>query len=144
MIQAIKKWRALDNLVTDAANEAKDNVKYLITLDKYVDVLYTGNWDEVAEVLPSLMTNIKIMMQISRHYNTFDRMTTLCWRVTNQLINFCKAQISHGEKLWDRPTDVVLDDMRKAKWLYVKWLEAYENVKNRTVLIQVTFSGQKD
>jgi len=140
---AIKKWRALDNLVTDAANEAKDNVKYLITLDKYVDVLYTGNWDEVAEVLPSLMTNIKIMMQISRHYNTFDRMTTLCWRVTNQLINFCKAQISHGEKLWDRPTDVVLDDMRKAKWLYVKWLEAYENVKNRTVLIQAP-TGEED
>jgi len=129
-------WRSLDNKITDAGNEAKDNVKFLSTLDKYVDVLYNGSIEDVEDILPPLMTNVKMMQKISRFYNSSERMTTLCWRITNQIIVNCKKQIMTGGRLWDQDPDTVCEKMRSAQRLYINYLTAYEDVKNRTVLVK--------
>ncbi len=36
------EYTRLDSLLTDKLNEAKDNVKYLTTLEKFIDPLYNG------------------------------------------------------------------------------------------------------
>ena len=61
----MKRWTALVNEMTDALNEAKDNVKYLTSLEKYTECLYTGGGPPaVMEVLPALVNNIKMMITV--------------------------------------------------------------------------------
>ena len=39
----LQTWKELDSRITDCTNEAKDNVKFLYTLEKYADPLYKCN-----------------------------------------------------------------------------------------------------
>lgn len=38
-----KVWKELDLRLTDAANESKDNVKFLSTLEKTLEPMYEGS-----------------------------------------------------------------------------------------------------
>lgn len=132
--KTLKRWRVLDNDITDAANEAKDNVKYLGTLDKYMQVLYHGTTEEVIESLQPLLHNVKMMQQISRYYNTEERMTTLFVKITNQMIANCRANIMKAGKPWDQNPEKLVQNMKGCLKLYECYLEQYEATKNKVVL----------
>ena len=90
---ATSNWRGIDNKITEQLSEAKDNVKYLQTLEKYLEPLYVGNPETIKETLPALMNSIKMIHTIARYYNTTERMTGLFIKITNQMITNCKYNI---------------------------------------------------
>lgn len=65
--RVVKRWKILDNAITDANNEAKDNVKYLSTLEKYIEPLRTGTPETILDSLPGLLNNIKMMVRAPKH-----------------------------------------------------------------------------
>jgi len=64
-------------------NEAKDNVKCLSTLEKFIEPLYDGSNQEIIDMLPSLMNAVKMVHTISRYYNTNEKLTQLFIKITN-------------------------------------------------------------
>lgn len=133
--EILRDWKRFDHGITNGANEAKDNVKYLTTLDKYCQPLYSYNTlDDISAGFPALLTNMKMVCKISRYYNTSERLTAMCASISYQLVKVARGWISGGESLWRAaPLDVV----RKSKEcieLYEAYLTAYNKVKHKVML----------
>ena len=127
----LKKWKQLDNQITDAANEARDNVKYLSTLEKYTDPLYHGSVQAIQDGLPGLMNNVKMMHTIARYYNTTERMTRLFCKITNQMISNCKSGILDHGKLWDQPIPQLITSLENCLHLNEYYQDQYRQTKEK-------------
>uniref|UniRef100_A0A672TUG5 Dynein axonemal heavy chain 5 n=1 Tax=Strigops habroptila TaxID=2489341 RepID=A0A672TUG5_STRHB len=91
-----------DGSITIAANEAKDNVRYLYTLDKFFGPLAKASPVTMMEYIPSLMNTVCMIYCTSLYYNTSECMTSLLLKITNQMINTCKTYLCEGvSKIWD-------------------------------------------
>ncbi len=79
----LMSWKSVDIKITEALNEAKDNVTYLTTLAKLIEPRYSGTPQQISETLPALMNSVKMIHTIARYYNTTEKMTQLFMKITN-------------------------------------------------------------
>jgi dynein heavy chain len=62
--------------------EAKDNVKFLSTLERHFkNLTATADFNVAIEIIPSMMNALRMVWIISRHYNTDQRMVPLMERI---------------------------------------------------------------
>ena len=129
----IVTWAELDRRVSDAANEARDNVKYLSTLDQYLGPLQTSDPVAMKELLPNLINSIRMIHTISRYYNTSERMTSLFVKVTNQMIKSCRAYIMQGSsgKVWDQDENDLLQRIQGCIGLKTEYQDQFRKARDK-------------
>ncbi|KAJ1563094.1 Dynein heavy chain 5, axonemal [Cladochytrium tenue] len=129
----LNTWKDLDNRVTDAANESKDNVKYLYTLERFYEPLYNCDPLGMIPAIPGLINAIKMIYSISRYYNTSERMTSLFVKVTNQMITSCKEFIykDGGSKLWDQDRTELVKKLNDCMKLNEAYQRCFHETKKR-------------
>ncbi len=98
----LRRWKQMDIDIMEAAVEAKDNIKYLVTLERFIEPLYSGTPVTILDTLLALMNSIKMIYTISRYYNTTEHLTSLFTKITDQVIENCKQYILNlGESVGD-------------------------------------------
>eukprot|EP00760_Papus_ankaliazontas_P006643 PhM_4_TR1311/c1_g1_i1/m.52782/K10408/DNAH; dynein heavy chain, axonemal len=134
-----QRWPELDAHLTEALSETKENVKYLNSLEKYFEIISTQTPRVIMNILPALMSNIKMMYTIARYYSTKERMTTLFIKITNQLIQGCKKTLnpnpSQKNRLWDQCNNTeslhrLLDDLQACLDLSAFYRDEYDRAKS--------------
>uniref|UniRef100_A0A1I8FY30 Dynein heavy chain 5, axonemal n=1 Tax=Macrostomum lignano TaxID=282301 RepID=A0A1I8FY30_9PLAT len=131
--KSLKTWFEMDRRITDNANEAKDNVKFLYTLDEHCMPLYHSDPVKMVDMIPKLINGIRMIHSISRYYNTSERMTSLFVKVTNQMITACKSYISQGgsETIWSQPTADVISQLKDCIRLNEEYQACFQRTKQK-------------
>ena len=125
----VGRFQGLDTRVTDVLNEVKDNVKYLTTLEKFVEPMYAADPARMIATVPGLISAIRIMHSIARHYNTSEKMTSLFTRITNQMILCCRSYLEKGGSVWDQDTNAVISKLRTCQQLNQAYQAEYRSTK---------------
>lgn len=73
--------------------EAKDNVKFLTTLERHFKHISEGSFQTILESIPSMINGLRMVWVISRHYNTDDRMAPLMEMIAETLAKRVRDEV---------------------------------------------------
>jgi len=63
--ELLRRWKQIDVTVTESANEAKDNIKYLSSLQRFVAPFYDGTVGTMTDAIPALVNSVKVCKLLS-------------------------------------------------------------------------------
>jgi len=118
----------LRNLIHREAVAAEDNLKFLLCLEEPCQGLVAAHPQEIPALLPPILNCIRMVWNISRFYNTPERVTVLLRKLSNAIIVRCTAVISL-EDVFSGEVDDVMETLRQSIQAIESWKQLYEVTK---------------
>jgi dynein heavy chain len=115
--------------------EAKDNVKFLTTLERHFKNISNarGSLLPISDTLPTMMTAIRLVWVVSRHYNTDKRMNPLMELIANEICDKVAQFIDVEEAItimFDNP-EPVMRKLKEGAETLRKWKTTYYQIRDR-------------
>lgn len=110
--------------------EAKDNVKFLSTLERHFKHIAEGSFSTILDALPSMVNGLRMVWVISRHYNTDERMAPLMENIAETMARRVREEVRLSEILAmdnTRATQLI----REAKDVLEQWSENYFKMRKK-------------
>lgn len=112
-------------------NEAKDNVRFLSTLERHFkNICYGSSFHVVCETLPSMMNSLRMIWIISRHYNTDERMVALMERIAWELSERV-SRVINIKTIFDLKPAEVKKLCTEARKMLLLWKDTYLRVREK-------------
>jgi len=110
--------------------EAKDNVKFLSTLERHFKNIHEGSMNAIKDTLPSMMNGIRMVWIISRHYNTDERMVFLMEQIAIEIANRASGKVKVPNILLETP-QVAISVIVEVREVLIAWEDSYKTMRER-------------
>lgn len=139
--KVMKMWRSLDIRITHRANEAKDNVKFLSTLEKVCQPLYNSDPVTITKSVQNIVSIIQMIYSVSLYYNTSEKISVLLSEVTNQMVIACRSYVTDDGTclIWDQDAEDLMRKMQDCVCLYQEYKSCFQKSKTPTTERQMFF-----
>ena len=109
--------------IEDAFEEANDNLQYLSLLSTPCKKIENADPKNIPEILPDVLRTVRLIWNESAHYNTVDRIKSLLTKISNQIIQRCKAKIKKEDML-DGDVEKCMSDLDESIACCEQWTQA--------------------
>ncbi|CBY09982.1 unnamed protein product [Oikopleura dioica] len=117
--------------LTKYSVEARDNVRFLQTLERHFKNLqHSNDFCQIIDTIPSMMNSLRMVWIISRHYNKDERMVPLMERIAWHLAERVKENIDLKTIFAAEPQDVK-KLAKNARTCLTTWKSSYLDVRAR-------------
>jgi dynein heavy chain, axonemal len=126
----IPQWKDTESNLIVLLNEARDNVRFMQSIEKFWDPLYRCKPLEIIDNLLSLLQAVRTVFNSSRFYNTNFRITGLLSKVVNQLIVASKGYLTiRGNiSIWDEDNEILIKKIEECKKLKAAMRASYTKI----------------
>ncbi|KAL5105018.1 hypothetical protein TcWFU_009077 [Taenia crassiceps] len=129
-LASVDLWNDLANQISKYTIEAKSNVQFLTSFEKYFGSVFHECPRKLKEVIPALVDSIKVIFEVSEYLNTNERITSLFVKVTNKLVSACRRFLySEVDNIWDLSSKVLHERINGCLELYLVYRQNFHAVR---------------
>lgn len=127
----VKRYEELDYKLTVAHCEARDNVRYMSSIEKFWTVLYMCNPSEISSSLSILIEIIREVYNTSQFYNAPSTISIFLTKITNQLTLAAENYLTNGGSVsvWTQVYEQLVVKIESCQELF----ETYKELYHKTV-----------